>query len=95
MINRPGRAKLLQDRSTTLPIVVFFTMVLATIALRFILQKLRPRARDLTPEAQNAGGRALADRVTRLRVAVPETPRGPLVSLGVVTGAWRCWRWPS
>ena len=63
VINSPGRAKLLQDRSTTLPIVVLFTMVLATIALCFILENLRPRVRVLTPEAQNA---RVADASSRI-----------------------------
>jgi hypothetical protein len=63
VINRPGHAKLLQDRSTTLPIVVFFTMVLATIAMCFILENLRPRVRIVTSEAQNA---RLADAPSRI-----------------------------
>jgi hypothetical protein len=63
VINHPGRAKLLQDRSTTLPIVVFFTMVLATIAICFILENLRPRVRIVTSEVQNA---RLADAPSRI-----------------------------
>jgi hypothetical protein len=63
IINKPGRPKLLQGRSTTLPIVVFATMVLATIALCFILENLRPRVRVMTAEAQNA---RLADAPPRI-----------------------------
>jgi hypothetical protein len=63
VINQPGHPKLLQARSTTLPIVVFFTMVLATIALCFILENLRPRVRVMTAEAQNA---RLADAPPRI-----------------------------
>jgi hypothetical protein len=54
VIKRPGAPKLLQDRSTTLPVVVLFTMVLATIAMCFVLENLRPRVRVMTAEAQNA-----------------------------------------
>jgi hypothetical protein len=63
VINKPGRPKLLQDRSTTLPIVVFATMLLASIALCFILENLRPRVRVMTAEAQNA---RLADAPPRI-----------------------------
>lgn len=63
VIKRPGSPKLLQARSTTLPIVVLATMVLATIALCFILENLRPRIRVVTAEAQNA---RLADAPPRI-----------------------------
>jgi hypothetical protein len=46
-----------------LPIVVLATMVLATIALCFILENLRPRVRVITAEAQNA---RLADAPPRI-----------------------------
>ena len=54
VINRPGQPKLLADRSTTLPIVIFFTMALATIAICFILENLSPRVRLTTVESQNS-----------------------------------------
>jgi len=49
-VDRPGRTKLLADRSKTLPIVVFLTVALATIAICFILENLRPRIRAVTGE---------------------------------------------
>jgi hypothetical protein len=55
-VNRPGRTKLLADRSKTLPIVVFLTVALATIAICFILENLRPRIRAVT-------GDVMPDRV--------------------------------
>jgi hypothetical protein len=63
VIKKPGSPKLLQARSTTLPIVVLATMILATIALCFILENLRPRVRVMTAEAQNA---RLADAPPRI-----------------------------
>jgi hypothetical protein len=45
VLNRPGSSKLLQDRSQTLPLVVFSTVLIAAIALCFVLENLRPRVR--------------------------------------------------
>ena len=42
-VNAPGNTKLLRDRSQTLPLVVFLTVMIATIALCFVLENLRPR----------------------------------------------------
>jgi hypothetical protein len=49
VVNQPGRETLLKDRSKTLPIVVFLTVVLATIALCFVLENLRPRRPKVMP----------------------------------------------
>jgi hypothetical protein len=49
VLNQPGRETLLKDRSKTLPIVVFLTVVLATIALCFVLDNLRPRRQKPMP----------------------------------------------
>jgi hypothetical protein len=52
VVNRPGRLKLLADRSKTLPIVVFLTVALATVAICFIMENLRPRLRVVADDAR-------------------------------------------
>ena len=52
VVNRPGHLKLLVDRSKTLPIVVFLTVVLATVAICFIMENLRPRLRIVSDDAR-------------------------------------------
>ena len=45
VIQQPSSAKLLKGRSKTVPIVVFLTVMAATIGLVFILENMRPRVR--------------------------------------------------
>jgi hypothetical protein len=45
VVNRPSKAKLEQGRRLTVPIIVFLTVMIATIGLAFILENLRPRVR--------------------------------------------------
>lgn len=40
------KAELYQPRSKTMPIVIFFAVVFATVGLAFLLENLRPRHRD-------------------------------------------------
>ena len=44
----PHRAKLIGPRKKTLPIVIFLTVLTATIGVAFILENLRPRVRPLS-----------------------------------------------
>lgn len=54
VVKEPTTAKLFQGRSKTLPIVVFVAMLAATLALAFVLENLRPRARTAAAETQLA-----------------------------------------
>jgi hypothetical protein len=46
VVKSPATAKVFQARSTTLPIVVFITVLMATMGLAFVLENLRPRIRE-------------------------------------------------
>jgi hypothetical protein len=46
LVKTPGTATIFQARSTTLPVVVFLTVLLAAMALAFVLENLRPRIRE-------------------------------------------------
>jgi hypothetical protein len=48
VLSRSRGAWLFQGRSTTLPIIIFLTVMIATIGLAFILENLRPRVRPVT-----------------------------------------------
>jgi hypothetical protein len=48
----PRQAVLFQPRSKTMPMVVFFAVMFATVGLSFLLENIRPRVREL------GGGRA-------------------------------------
>jgi hypothetical protein len=50
VINKAGGTKLFAPRKKTLPIVVFLTVMLAAIAVAFILENLRPQIRAATAE---------------------------------------------
>ena len=50
VLSKPKAPVLFEGRSQTLPIVIFLTAIIATIALAFILENLRPRVRPL-PES--------------------------------------------
>ena len=62
--SQPGKPTLAQGRRLTVPIVVFLTVLIATLGLAFILENLRPRIRPLpaaleqhdTERAAAAGG---------------------------------------
>jgi len=43
-VAKPVAAKLFKARSNTLPVVIFLLMTIATIAVAFVLENLRPRA---------------------------------------------------
>ena len=47
VVSRSPGARLFQGRSTTLPIIIFLTVMIATIGLAFILENLRPRVKPL------------------------------------------------
>jgi preprotein translocase subunit Sec61beta len=61
VINRPHAAVLRQARSTTVPVVVFLTLMMAVIGVAFLLENVRPAIRAVGP-----GGVAVAE-------AEPET----------------------
>lgn len=47
VVVRPEKAQIFQPRSKTMPVVVFLVVMLATVGLAFLLENLRPRAREL------------------------------------------------
>lgn len=49
---RPKSPEIFQPRSKTMPMVVFLATMLATIGLAFLLENLRPRARQLGESAE-------------------------------------------
>jgi hypothetical protein len=49
---RPKAPKIFQPRSKTMPLVVFFAVMLATVGLAFLLENLRPRVREFTEAAE-------------------------------------------
>ena len=51
VVNKAGGTKLWAGRKKTLPIVVFLTTLLGTVALAFALENLRPRIREVAPSA--------------------------------------------
>jgi hypothetical protein len=53
LVKTPAKATIFQARSTTLPIVVFLTVLLAAMALSFVLENLRPRIREETPQSRS------------------------------------------
>jgi len=54
VLNKAGSLKLIQPRSKTLPIVVFFAVMFATIALAFALENANPMVRTL-PDVEPVG----------------------------------------
>ena len=57
-LNHPDQAKVFAKPSTTLPVAVFLTVLIATIGMAFILENLRPRIRsapgERVPNARSA-----------------------------------------
>jgi len=51
-VNEPVKATLLKGRSKTLPIVIFLAVLVATCGLAFALENLRPRVRQVSPDAR-------------------------------------------
>jgi len=51
VMNQPSQASLVQGRKKTIPIVVFLTVLIATLGLAFILENLRPRVRAIETTA--------------------------------------------
>ena len=49
---RPKPPEIFQPRSKTMPMVVFLATMLATVGLAFLLENLRPRARQLGESAE-------------------------------------------
>jgi hypothetical protein len=49
---RPMKPKLFQPRSKTMPVVVFFAVMFGTFGLAFLLENLRPRAREVEEPAE-------------------------------------------
>jgi hypothetical protein len=49
-LNRPYKAKIFQKPSKTLPVVIFLTVLIATIGVAFIFENLRPRIRTVPGE---------------------------------------------
>lgn len=56
VVKQPTAAVLLAGRTKTLPIVVFLTVMIAVIALAFVLENLRPRVREVRQELHPAHG---------------------------------------
>jgi hypothetical protein len=57
VLDRVGSPVLLQPRKKTLPVIIFLTVLIATVALALVLENARPRSRLLEPvpgEAQHA-----------------------------------------
>jgi hypothetical protein len=52
----PNKAILARGRRLTVPIVVFMTVLIATIGLAFILENLRPRIRTVSGVEESYGG---------------------------------------
>jgi hypothetical protein len=52
-IVRPVDATIYRPRPKTMPIVVFFAVMFATVGLAFVLENARPRARRVEPESQS------------------------------------------
>lgn len=52
VLARPLKAELFQARSKTLAMVIFLTVILATIGLAFILENMRPRIDSLPERAE-------------------------------------------
>jgi hypothetical protein len=46
-----GHAQLVEPRKKTLPLIAFFTVMIAGIALAFVLENMRPRVRKVEPNA--------------------------------------------
>jgi hypothetical protein len=60
LVKTPGTATIFQARATTLPIVVFLTVLMAAMALAFVLENLRPRIREEPSSSQSRHDSALA-----------------------------------
>jgi capsular polysaccharide biosynthesis protein len=58
LVKTPATATIFQARSTTLPIVVFLTVLMAAMGLAFVLENLRPRIRDESWQARADSVRA-------------------------------------
>ena len=56
----PDKAKVYKSRSKTLPILIFLAVGFLTVALAFVLENLRPRARQLAAETVPAAARRSA-----------------------------------
>jgi len=52
LVKTPGTATIFQARSSTLPVVVFLTVLLAAMALAFVLENLRPRIREESSQSR-------------------------------------------
>jgi hypothetical protein len=66
-LEQPKQPTIWQGRSKTLPIVVFFAVMLATVGLAFLLENLRPRSRAEVgePEATGSAQRELQGTARR------------------------------
>jgi hypothetical protein len=62
MVVAPRQAELFQPRSKTMPMVVFFAVMFATIGLAFLLENIRPRVRQIGNGADSAALTAPARR---------------------------------
>ena len=54
---RPKEAKLIVPRKKTVPVTVFLSVLVATIALVFVLENLRPRITQLQEREREATAR--------------------------------------
>ncbi len=50
-VARAGQPQLFSPRKKTLPLIAFFTVMLAGVGLAFVLENLRPRVRAVEPSA--------------------------------------------
>jgi hypothetical protein len=64
VVNQARKAKLVEGRKLTLPIVVFLTVMIATLGLAFLLENLRPRLRQLPAETSEEAASATRARQT-------------------------------
>lgn len=65
VVRHPSAASLLQGRKLTRPIVIFMAVMLATIALAFVLENLRPRIRPVDDEKDSSTRKLQADAPSR------------------------------
>ena len=63
-IIRPNGAVVYRPRPKTMPIVVFFAVMFATVGLAFVLENARPRSRRLDPENRSEIPKAEPQRRT-------------------------------
>jgi hypothetical protein len=62
VVKQPTPPILLAGRSLTLPIVVFITVLIAVVALAFVLENLRPRVHSVRDDYARADGMARGER---------------------------------